>query len=107
MTTFSNTRAISYLNLKASDVGNGTTTGHADAPLNPLPNATANPYFNIAIDGDYDGVLGATPSIVALPNLAGTAAQTTGGNTTSGIAVWANCNYKSGMNSSAWYAKTF
>jgi len=85
-----NARAIQWLNLKNADV---TTSG---APKNPLPdNAGGSLYFNIAFDADYDGVIGAGNSAVQnMPNFAtGTSSslQLSGGSTTQGVAVWANC----------------
>jgi prepilin-type N-terminal cleavage/methylation domain-containing protein len=91
-TTITNSRSIAFLSMKASDVDVN------DAPLNPLngtPGLT-NLYFNIAIDTDYDGILGATPSAVAgmMPNF--TKSTTTSmdytGTSTAGVAVWENCN---------------
>lgn len=87
-----NARGIAFLSMKASDVDAN------DAPKNPLPaNSTANPYFNIAMDGDYDGILGVGSSAVkVLPNFAASPFTSTaaagGGSCTSGVAVWANCN---------------
>jgi prepilin-type N-terminal cleavage/methylation domain-containing protein len=85
-----NTRAITFLTLRNTDVdvNNG--------PLNPLPPAgTAHPYFNIAINNSYSGILGVSPSAVTtLPNFATgtpTSLSVTGGSTTAGVAVWANC----------------
>ena len=104
---FSNSRQIAFLSLKASDVGNGTTSGNVDAPLNPLPPASGNKYFNIAIDGDYDGVLGASPSAIVMPNFGTTFNATTGGTTTAGIAVWASCNYRPSSTNAAWYVHTY
>ncbi len=92
VTSFSNTRAIAFLNLKSSDVDKANTL---NAPLNPAQPNGGNPYFNIAIDSDYDGVLGTSPSAVTtMPNFASPTGtwQTGGGTTTSGVAVWANCN---------------
>ena len=95
-----NTRSIAFLSMKASDVdANG-------APLNPLPTVsggtTNNAYFNIAIDNDYDGILGGTSTATSankLPNFAvpqtGTGPSATpvlSGSSTAGVAVWANCN---------------
>ena len=114
-TLYLNSRQIAFLTFKASDVDNGTTSTtlkDTDAPLNPLPYATTAPYFNIVLDGDYSGVIGPsdTSAIAVLPNFSGTFTPTstpTGGSTTAGIAVWANCNYKTGMNSAGWYVHTF
>jgi prepilin-type N-terminal cleavage/methylation domain-containing protein len=114
-TIFGNSRQIAFLTMKATDVGNGTT-GHTDAPLNPLPptaaSAAASKYFNIAVDGDYDGVIGATTEAVSagwLPNFStvtsGSAPPSTG-SSTAGVALWANCNQGSTI-SSNWYVHTY
>ena len=88
-TAITNSRGIAFLTFRTSDVD------ASDAPLNPLPTGTEI-YFNIAMDADYDGVLGVTPSTANLPNFAtGTTSgfsSTTGGSSTAGVAVWANCN---------------
>jgi len=89
-TTITNTRAIPFLTLRTTDVDAN------DAPLNPLPPKATQLYFNIAMDSDYDGILGAPPSTANLPNFAaGTTSgfvSTNGGSSTAGVAVWANCN---------------
>jgi prepilin-type N-terminal cleavage/methylation domain-containing protein len=111
---FSNTRQIAFLTFKASDVGNGGTTGHLDAPLNPLPpvNAATSKYFNIGIDGDYDGLLGGNTGALSgkLPNFttatSGSAPLNTG-SSTAGVAVWANCNPYSNLTNSNWYVHTY
>ena len=101
-TPVSNTRGIAFLSLKSSDVFTSTTlTPNAvvDAPKNPLP-TSSNPangiYFNIAIDSDYDGLLGTTsPTQGNLPNFSKSTVTTmdlTTGTSTAGVAVWANCN---------------
>jgi prepilin-type N-terminal cleavage/methylation domain-containing protein len=87
----SNTRAVAFLNLKKSDVDVN------NAPLNPLPPSTANPYFNLAIDYDYDNIVGDSGGVGAsMPNFATstTTAMTYIGaqGVTGGIAIWANCN---------------
>jgi len=92
-----NTRGIAFLNLKSGDVfGATSTTGTPDAPKNPIPtSATADIYFSIAMDSDYDGILGATPSTAQLPNFSASSSGSvvlTGGTSTAGVAVWANCN---------------
>ena len=90
--TITNSRGIPFLSMKASDV---TITGTTDVPKNPIPTGTQI-YFNIAMDTDYDGVLGIAPSAVTiLPNFGASpfnaAAAAGGGTTTAGVAVWANC----------------
>jgi type II secretory pathway pseudopilin PulG len=95
-----NAHAIAFLSLRRADVdANGI-------PLNPInPNTAANPYFNIAMDGNYDGLLGnngtASGAITnfSLPTmLPVTISQ--------GVAVWANCNTGSGMNNT-FYVHTY
>ncbi len=87
--TITNSRAIAFLSLKKADVYDSTATTKV-APINPLPPDTNHKYMNIAMDGNYDGVIG-TDGAVAMPNFSGSFA-TTGGSTTQGVAVWANCN---------------
>jgi prepilin-type N-terminal cleavage/methylation domain-containing protein len=112
-TKFSNTRQIAFLTFKASDVGNGGTTGTQDAPLNPLPpvSAPTSKYFNIAIDGDYDGVIGNSASALSgkLPDFKSqfTGAAPTTGSSTAGVAVWANCNPYANLTNSVWYVHTY
>lgn len=101
----SNTHAVPFLNLKKSDVDAN------NAPLNPLPPDTVHIYFNIAIDNDYDGVLGVTPSnVTTMPNFGvtpfTTAAAAGGGTSTAGVAVWANCNTTTTINGN-FYVKTY
>jgi prepilin-type N-terminal cleavage/methylation domain-containing protein len=93
--TVPNTRGIAFLQLKASDVD---YKNNIDAPVNPLPYDKVNhPYFNLAIDADYDGIVGDSGAVPApgMPDFS----KSTQGNiqyltkgTTGGIAVWANCN---------------
>ena len=84
-----NSRAISYLSLKKSDV---STKG---APLNPLPpDSTGEPYFFITMDADYDGIIGLTGE-ASMPDFTSSktgSMKLTGGTSTAGAAVWANCN---------------
>ena len=98
--TLSNTRGIAFLSMKKSDVDSN------NAPLNPLPTTNANLYFNIAIDGDYDGVLGVSPSAITLPNLPG-GSTASGGICTSGVAVWANCNGTVTSTNAAFWVYTY
>jgi len=108
-TTITNSRGIAFLSLKASDVDAN------NAPLNPLPTVngatTNNAYFNIAIDGDYDGVLGVAAPVQNMPNFSAAtwnaAAQAGGGTSTAGVAVWANCNGTSGLNTAPNWVHTY
>jgi hypothetical protein len=110
-----NTRGVTFMTMKVSDVYPATGPGVQDAPKNPLPSSTAangaNAYFNIAMDSDYDGVLGVAPStVLTMPNFAATTTTTMttsgspyGGTSTAGVAVWANCNGSTtGTNPSFW-----
>ena len=104
---FSNNRAVAFLSLKSTDV---TLTGtHEDAPLNPLPYSTGHLYFNIVVDAAYAGILGKGDtgnSTTWLPNF-GSTFSTTGGTSTAGVAVWANCNPSGGTTSANWYVHTY
>ncbi len=108
-----NTRSIAFLNIKGGDVFPTTsTTGVTDAPKNPLPSsATANIYFNIAMNSSYTGVLGTTaPTITAMPNFTSSSTGTIvyGGTSTAGVAVWANCNgSSSGTANPNFYVHTY
>jgi len=96
--TVSNTRSIAFLQFKATDVDSNP------APLNPfdtvsggvVSNGTGSVYFNVAMDGNYDGILGTggATGISDMPNFA--AGATTGGTTSAGAAVWVNCNVTGG-----------
>jgi prepilin-type N-terminal cleavage/methylation domain-containing protein len=109
-TTFSNTHQIKFLQLNTADVGSGTGN-ELDAPLNPIPPDATHLYFNIAIDADYDGVLGVSPSAITnLPNFTTintTTAPATGGSGTGGIAIWANCVGSSTKYNSNQWVKTY
>jgi prepilin-type N-terminal cleavage/methylation domain-containing protein len=86
--TIANTRGIAFLTLRTTDVDK------SDAPLNSLPTGPEI-YFNIAMDSDYDGILGTGTSAAQLPNFAAgtpTSLTLSGGSSTAGVAVWANCN---------------
>jgi prepilin-type N-terminal cleavage/methylation domain-containing protein len=97
-TTIANTRNIAFLTLKSSDIYSSTIL----APSNPLSSGTSI-YFNIAINSSYSGVLGTTvPSSSVMPNFAtGTTSSLTltGGTSTAGVAVWANCTGKTAATS--------
>ncbi len=90
-----NTRGIAFLNLKSSDVYGASAAGTQDSPKNPLPSGTSIS-FNIAMDSDYDGVLGVAPSsVLTMPNFSTSTTGDmvlSGGTSTAGVAVWANCN---------------
>jgi prepilin-type N-terminal cleavage/methylation domain-containing protein len=111
-TVFSNTRQIAFITLKSTDVGNTTAgTGDTDAPLNPLPPASGNKYFNIVVDAGYSGLLGSGDTSNGsqnwLPGFTTTVPTAGAGSSTAGVAVWANCNFKSNMTNSAWYVHTY
>jgi prepilin-type N-terminal cleavage/methylation domain-containing protein len=85
-----NTRGIAFLTLRNTDVDS------KNGPLNPLPPNANELYFFIAMDNDYDGILGGTSTSTGkLPNfttaILGAAPPMTG-SSTAGVAVWANCN---------------
>jgi hypothetical protein len=63
----------------------------------------------MAIDGDYDGIIGTGASAITnLPNFAAaTFSNTGGGSTTAGVAVWANCNPKGTQTVPNWYVHTY
>ena len=94
--------------LKTGDVGNGSTTGTQDAPINPIPPNTTQLYYDLAIDADYDGLLGGTSSTSAGKLPAFSPVTTSGslpttGSSTAGVAVWANCTGSGTLvNSSQW-----
>jgi prepilin-type N-terminal cleavage/methylation domain-containing protein len=98
-----NTRAVVFLTLKSSDVDLN------NAPLNPLPPDTTHLYFNIALDGDYDGILGTGNSAVTtMPEFSPTFSKAGGGASTSGVAVWANCNLAgASYTNAAFYVHTY
>ena len=109
-TTFTNSRAIAFLSMKSSDVDS------SDCPVNPIPGSGSgtsqnNAYFNMVIDGDYNGVIGASGSSSAnyLPKFTGatTGTPAMGGTCTSGVAVWANCNGPSTKVSPNFYVHTY
>jgi len=88
-TAVPNARAITFLTLKNTDVdSNG-------GPKNPLPTGTSI-YFNMAIDNDYDNIVGDTGTAQGkVPNFATSTTATMKYWTTGlsgGVIVWANCN---------------
>jgi prepilin-type N-terminal cleavage/methylation domain-containing protein len=100
--TITNSRGIAFLSLNASAVS-------GDAPLNPLPTG-GEIYFNIAFDSDYDGILGAGTSAAVLPNFATgtqTSLSTSGGHSTAGVAVWANCNGSTKTTNANYWVHTY
>jgi len=101
-TTFTNTRAIAYLTLKNSDVN------ASGSPKNPLPTG-GEILFNIAMDANYDGVIGAD-GVVALPKFSASTAGNMvliGGTTTAGVAVWANCNGSTTSKNPSFWVRTY
>jgi prepilin-type N-terminal cleavage/methylation domain-containing protein len=103
-TTKLNTRNVPFLSLKVGDLVSATVI----APKNPLPPPNSSVTFNIAFDGDYDGILGTSTSGITMPNFAtGTSTNLTlsGGTSTGGVAVWVNCTgaaAKPACNSAFW-----
>lgn len=90
--TITNSRSIAFLSLKKADVYDSTATANV-APINPLPPDANHKYLNIAMDGDYDGIIGVSPSAVTtMPNFGSSFSSSGGGSSTQGVAVWANCN---------------
>jgi type IV pilus assembly protein PilA len=98
-----NTRAIAFLNLKASDVDAN------NAPLNSLAPSSANPYFNIVINSSYSGVMGTNAPTNVMPNFstATTSSLPLTGTSTAGVAVWANCNGTTARTNPAFFAHTY
>jgi prepilin-type N-terminal cleavage/methylation domain-containing protein len=89
-----NTRAIPFLNLRKSDIDS------SGIPVNPIsPAAAGNKYYNIAIDGDYNGILSNLPT-ASLPT-------TTTNVITGGVAVWANCNASFSSTNAAFWVHTY
>ncbi len=87
-----NTRGIPYLQPNRSDLD--TTYGIF---VNPFGKASAMPYYAMAIDTDYSGVVGDNGDAAnKLPNLAVYSTNYTGtslsGGTPGGVAVWCACD---------------
>jgi prepilin-type N-terminal cleavage/methylation domain-containing protein len=100
--TITNSHGIAFLTLKSTDVTN-------NVPVNPLPTGTQI-YFNIAMNSSYSGVLGTTAPSNVMPNFStasGTTLSLTGGTSTVGVAVWANCTGKTSLTNAAWWVHTF
>jgi len=99
-----NSRGIAFLTLKTTDVDAN------NAPLNPLTTGTEI-YFNIAMDADYAGVLGTTPSTyLSLPNFGAgtpTSLTLTGGSSTAGVAIWANCTGTTTITNANFWVHTY
>ena len=103
-----NSRGIAFLSMKSSDVG-ASTTAYQDAPLNPI-GTTTNLWFNIAIDSDYDGLLGTTGNTSGkMPNFALSTTTTMNftGTSTAGVAIWENCNGTTTKNNPNFWVKTY
>ena len=105
-----NTRAIQFLTLKSSDVDS------SGGPVNSLKPSSNNPYLNIVIDNDYDGLLGDTGTTGQVPNF--TTSTTVNGVTTihyyaaaagpsGGIGLWANCNGSTTANNLNFWVRTY
>jgi len=105
--TIANSRAIAFLSLKKGDVYDSSAPNNV-APVNPLPPDTNHKYLNIAMDGDYDGIIGVTPSAVTtLPNFGSSFSSSGGGSTTQGVALWANCNGSSTKTNANFWVHTY
>jgi prepilin-type N-terminal cleavage/methylation domain-containing protein len=112
-----NTRSIAFLNLKSSDVFTASDVASnanavANAPKNPLPGSTsANLYYNIVMDSNYDGILGTASPTNVMPNFSTsvTGSISTGGTSTAGVALWGNCNNTTTASSQnpAFYVHTY
>jgi prepilin-type N-terminal cleavage/methylation domain-containing protein len=110
-TTISNSRSIPFLTLKSSDVyASSSTVGVQDEPINPLPTGTSIS-FNITLNSSYSGVLGTTSPSNVMPNFVGGASSgfssTSGGTSTAGVAVWANCNGSTSSSNANWWVHTY
>jgi prepilin-type N-terminal cleavage/methylation domain-containing protein len=109
-TSITNTRGIAFISLKASDLD---TVNSIAAPKNPISyDSVGHPYYFIAMDSDYDNILGGTTgtSTGQLPNFAtatnGSAPPMTG-SSTAGVAVWANCNSSATSLNPAFWVHTY
>jgi prepilin-type N-terminal cleavage/methylation domain-containing protein len=100
----SNTRAISFLTLRSSDVDS------LGGPKNPLPTGTSV-YFNICIDADYDNIIGDTLPATKLPNFVTSTTTITlytlPAGPSGGVAVWANCNGSTTSTNPNFYVHTY
>lgn len=84
--TVANTRGVIFLNPNKSDIdSNGVF-------VNPLCLNAASNYFSLAMDGNYDGILGNNgEALDQLPDFSQTTMPYTAV-ITAGAAVWCNCN---------------
>ena len=100
--TVPNTRSIAFLQPMKTDMD---VNGVPQNPINPYI-APANQYFNIYIDGNYDGILGNTsPLSGTLTNFAFPAMPTTNV-VVQPVALVGNCNTGSGTNNT-FYVRTY
>jgi prepilin-type N-terminal cleavage/methylation domain-containing protein len=87
-----NTRGIQYLAPTRSDID--ATYG---IPANPFGNSATTPYYYMAVDNDYSGVVGDSGTALAqLPNFTANSTNYMGTTlpkgTPGGIAVWCSCD---------------
>jgi prepilin-type N-terminal cleavage/methylation domain-containing protein len=90
--TVPNTRNIQYLAPTRSDLD--TVYG---IPANPFGSSATTPYYYMAVDNDYSGVVGDSGAALAkLPNFTASSTNYTGttlpSGTPGGIAVWCSCD---------------
>ena len=83
--TIPNTRAIPYMNITRSDLN---STYHA--PQNPFGAGQAAPYFFMAVDTDYSGLVGDTGT--KPEDFSGTNAVPGTKPVATGVAVWCSCD---------------
>ena len=87
-----NTRSIQYLTPTRSDID--TTYG---IPANPFGSASTTPYFYMAVDNDYSGVVGDSGAALAqLPDFSKYSTNYMGATlatgTPGGVAIWCPCD---------------
>jgi prepilin-type N-terminal cleavage/methylation domain-containing protein len=90
--TVPNTRAIQYIAPTHSDLD--TVYG---IPANPFGSSATTPYYYMAVDNDYSGVVGDSGAALnTLPNFTVNTVNYTGTTLTKGtpggVAVWCSCN---------------
>jgi prepilin-type N-terminal cleavage/methylation domain-containing protein len=86
-TITSNTRAIAYLSPTRADIDNNAVL------KNPFGSSATTPYFYLAIDTDYDGLIGGTGNAAGkLVDFSGTTTAVLNHPITQGVAVWCSCD---------------